>query len=161
MAKRMKFERSGARKRAQGVDLANLTPPTPQETAAMVADGIPVLRGSSDQLGLSPAGIEEAKDTGAKLAAKGGLTDLKSSGAKRAQQTAELVGAEQPNPIPLQQDGDMDSFAIGNAEGQPRALVGQQIKDLVRNNPSYKIPACGAVAKITLAPEIEKLTFNV
>jgi broad specificity phosphatase PhoE len=111
----------------------------------MVQDGIPVLRGSSDQLGLSPAGVQEAKETGAKLAAKGGLTDLKSSGAKRAQQTAEIVGAEQPNPIPLQQDGDMDSFAIGNAEGQPRALVGQQIKDLVRNNPSYKIPGRGAI----------------
>lgn len=110
----------------------------------MVQAGIPVARGSSDQLPLSQAGIQEAKETGEKLAAKGGLDDIQSSGAVRAQQTAQIVGAEQPNPIPLQQDGDMDSFSIGNAEGNPKALVGQQIKDLVRNNPSYKIPGRGA-----------------
>lgn len=110
----------------------------------MVAAGIPVNRGSSDQVALSDPGIEEAKMVGERLAAKGGLDDLKSSQAIRAKQTAQIVGQEQPSPIPLQEDGNLESFAQGVAEGQPKALVGKQIQDLIRNNPSYRIPGRGA-----------------
>lgn len=109
----------------------------------MVAEGIPVNRGSSDQVGLSPGGAKEAQDVGQKLAAKGGLTDLKSSQAIRAKQTADIVGKEQPTPLPLQEDGNLESWSQGGMEGQPKVLVRDQIRDLVRSNPSYKIPGRG------------------
>ncbi len=145
--KRMKFERRAARSaRNAEPDLSQLTPPAPEETAAMVADGIPVNRGSSDQIPLSPAGINEAKEIGQKLAAKGGLDDLKTSQAVRTKQTAQIVGGEQPNPLPLKDDGNLESWQQGNLEGQPQALVKQQIQNLIRNNPSYKIPGRGAMA---------------
>jgi broad specificity phosphatase PhoE len=35
---------------------------------------------------------------------------------------------------------------MGNLEGQPKKLVSDQIKDLVRNNPSFKIPGKGALS---------------
>lgn len=142
----MSSVKRGKWERKNKPDLGSLTPPAPEQTAAMVADGIPVNRGSSDKLPLSPEGIQEAQEVGAKLAAKGGLDDMKSSGATRTLQTAKIIGDQNPTPLPVKNGTNLESWAQGNAEGQPKDLVKAQIDDLVRNNPSYKIPGQGAMA---------------
>lgn len=143
MPKRMKYERKAAR-----LARANSTaPPSPEETTALAAQGIEVNRGNSDTQPLSSEGEREIQQTSQKLAAKGGLDDLKTSKSVRATQTAQIVAQNNPQPITVKPDtADMESWAQGNLEGQPRAKVRDQINDLIRNNPSQKIPGQGALS---------------
>lgn len=119
--------------------------PTPQETAARVIQGEDVNRGNSDMQQLAPAGVTEAHDIGAKLADKGGLDDLKAPGSVRADETAQIIASEGGSPSPSL-DGDLQSWAQGNLEGQPQKIVKDQIKNLVRNNPTARIPGKGALS---------------
>lgn len=122
-------------------------PPPPEVSTQMVADGKDIVRGNSNQIPLSPQGQQEVQDTGAKLAAKGGLDDVKSAGSARGEATAQAIAAQNPKPIKAGLDGDTESWALGNLEGQEKTpTVKAQIDDLVRKNPSYKIPGQGAVS---------------
>ena len=120
-------------------------PPTPQESAAMAADGVHLNRGSSNQDQLSPEGIEQVRETGDKLAAKGGLDQIITSPSVRTQQTAQEVAAADPEPPPVSTDQGLESWAQGNLEGQPEIAVKQQIRDLIRKNPRAVIPGQGAL----------------
>jgi broad specificity phosphatase PhoE len=141
MPKRMKFERQLA-KAAKRMPVA---PPSPAESAALAAQGIDLNRGNSNLQELAPEGHQEAQEVGEALADKGGLDELKSSGSVRANETAQDIAATGAAPAPTL-DGDMQSMAMGNLEGQPQALVRDQIKNLIRNNPSAKIPGKGALS---------------
>jgi broad specificity phosphatase PhoE len=122
------------------------TPPSPEQTTQMVAQGIDVNRGSSDQQPLSPPGKQEVQELGAKLAAKGGLDSLRTSATERGNETAASIKQAQP-ALPVTQDKAAEqSWAQGALEGQPMASVRDQIRDLIRNNPSVKIPGQGALA---------------
>jgi broad specificity phosphatase PhoE len=120
-------------------------PPPPEQTTALVQQGVDVNRGNSNQQPLAPSGVQEAKQVGAALVAKGGLDNLKTGGSARGDQTAQIIGQADPK-LPVERDGDIQSWAQGNLEGQPAALVRDQIRDLVRNNPSQKIPGQGALS---------------
>lgn len=120
-------------------------PPPPEVSTAMAQQGIDLNRGNSDQQPLAPEGKEEVREVAQKLAAKGGLDELKTSGTVRGEQTAQAIAEAGASPKPGT-DGDLSSWATGNLEGQPTALVRDQIRDLVRNNPSVKIPGQGALS---------------
>ena len=145
--KRSKFERKNARaarKTAAPVLDPNAPPPTPEETKAMAAQGIAPNRGSATEVPLSTEGEQEVQDTAEKLAAKGGLDSATASPSVRAQQTTEAIQDANPTPLEATPDANLESWAQGNLEGQPKALVKDQISDLIRNNPSQVIPGQGA-----------------
>lgn len=122
-------------------------PPPPEVSTQMVADGKDIVRGNSNQIPLSPQGQDEARDTGEKLAAKGGLDQIKTGGSVRGDQTADAIAAANPKPIKAEHDGDLQSRAMGNLEGEEATpSVKAQIDDLIRKNPSYKIPGQGAMS---------------
>lgn len=123
-------------------------PPSPEESTALAAQGVDINRGNSDLQPLSEPGKEEVRDVGQKLADKGGLDDLTSSKTVRGAETAQAIAEASPTPLQVKNDpnSDMESWSQGNLEGQPKALVRDQIRDLVRNNPSVKIPGQGALS---------------
>lgn len=147
MAKRMKFERQAARAaRSAPVDPSQTPPPSPETTELMAAGGVPVNRGMSDEVPLSAEGQTEAQDTADNLAKKGGLDQLVASTSQRAQETAQPIAEKNPQPIPVQTDPNVTAWSHGNLEGEPQAIVRDQLRDLIRNNPSQKIPGKGAMS---------------
>ena len=159
--KRMKSERSGARKRAakQAPDLLNsgdfgqippeaipATPIPAEDTLALARNGIEVNRGNSNQQPLSDAGQMAADDTAAGLAAHGGLDTLKASAAARSMQTAQAVAASDPKAPKVQPDPNLESWAQGNLEGRPAKPIKKLIDQLVRKNPDYRIPGQGSMS---------------
>jgi len=115
----------------------------------MAASGIDINRGSSTEDALSPEGVEQVQETGQKLAAKGGLDKVVASPSVRTAQTAQEVAAADPKTPPVSTDQGLESWAMGNLEGQPEALVKDQIRDLIRKNPQAVIPGQG---KLTTRP---------
>jgi len=144
MAKKMKFERKNAREARKGID-PNQPPPSPQESAAMAASGVDLNRGSSNLDQLTPEGHEQLKETGEKLAAKGGLDKIHSSASTRAMESAQEVAAADPSAPPISSDSNLESWAQGNLEGQPEKAVKEQIRDLIRKNPRTVIPGQGSL----------------
>lgn len=143
MAKKMKFQRSGARDKSA----IPPAPPSPEETQAIAQAGEHLNRGNSNQLPLAPEGQAEIQQVGEKLAAKGGLDSIKTPpGDVRSNQTAQILASADPKHPTVGPDGDMQSWAQGNLEGMPAKDVKGQIRDLVRNNPTYVIPGQGAMS---------------
>jgi len=121
-------------------------PPAPEETEALAAAGVPINRGNSNQQPMSDEGVAQEQDIAAKLAARGGFDRGVTSPAVRTQQTMDAIQGANPQPLPMQQDPNLESWAQGNLEGQPKAAVRQQIRDLIRQNPGLKIPGQGAMS---------------
>jgi broad specificity phosphatase PhoE len=145
--KRSKFQRKAAHPRkSAALDPIKTPPPSPEESEIMAAGGVPLDRGSSDLVPLSPEGQAEAKDTADKLAKKGGLDAMIASPSQRAQETAAPIVAENPQPLPVQTDPGLSAWSHGVAEGEPAEATRDQIRNLIRNNPSQKIPGYGAMS---------------
>lgn len=121
-------------------------PPAPAETEALAATGEDINRGNSNQDPLSPQGEAQAQEVAAGLAQKGGLDTLKASTSKRSADTAQAIAEQNPTPVDPEPDPNSESWAQGNMEGQPTAMVKDQIRDLVRKNPTFKIPGQGAMS---------------
>lgn len=141
----MAISKRGKWQRKYGIG-EQVQPISPDESVALAQSGEEINRGNSDLMPMAPEGVQEVQDTAQKLAAKGGLDDLKTSKADRAQETAKIIGENNPTPLPVKPDGDLESWAQGNLEGQPMALVKDQIKDFIRKNPTQKIPGRGAAS---------------
>jgi broad specificity phosphatase PhoE len=146
--KRMKFERSGGRKAAEAAALTSPSPP-PEQSIAFAKKGIEVARGNSNLQKLSPQGESQAEEVGQKLADKTPTdTPLKvvSSPAVRAEQTASAIEKASPATVEHSDDPRLESWAQGNLEGKPRELVKDQINNLIRQNPGFKLPGKGALS---------------
>jgi broad specificity phosphatase PhoE len=149
----MKFERRtgrAARKEPSRpethLDIADVQPIPADETAKLASQGVDISRGNANELPMSPVGHEEVAKVAEQLAAKGGLDALETSPAVRAQQTAAEVVAQNPTPLPVKENENLESWAQGNLEGQPLVAVKKQIQDLIRNQPGRVIPGQGQVS---------------
>lgn len=127
-------------------DIADIPPIPAEESARLASEGTKLNRGNANQLPMSPVGHEEVAKVAEQLASKGGLDALETSPAVRAQQTADEVVAQNPTPLPVKQNENLESWAQGNLEGQPLVAVKKQIQDLIRNQPGRVIPGQGQVS---------------
>jgi broad specificity phosphatase PhoE len=127
-------------------DISQIPPIAPEESARLASEGQDINRGSSTRAPLSSVGKKEVQDVAAKLANKGGLDELQTSPALRTQQTADAIVDNNPTPLPVSENPNLESWAQGNLEGQPLVAVKKQIQDLIRNQPGRMIPGQGQMS---------------
>jgi broad specificity phosphatase PhoE len=142
--KRMKFERKAAKAAA-----LNTPSPPPEESIKLASQGVPINRGNSNQQQLSQHGLAQANEVGTRLSEKIPPSDgLKviSSSSVRAQQTASAIESKSQSPVEHQDDPRLESWAQGNLEGKPQSLVKDQINNLIRKNPSARLPGKGSLS---------------
>lgn len=153
MPKKMKFERKLARDARKDLPAQDAPPlealqaPPPEQSADLASQGIELNRGNANQLPLSDVGHAEVEQIGEQLADKGGIDEIRTSPSVRTDETANAIAEANPGePIPIQKDPNLESWAQGNAEGQPKQLVKDQIRALIRTDPGRKIPGQGAMS---------------
>jgi broad specificity phosphatase PhoE len=113
----------------------------------MAGGGEPVVRGNSNEQPLAPGGAAQLADTGAKMAKMGGASQIVSSSAQRAQESAAQLQGADPNQPPVSVTTGLESHALGNLEGEPETpQVRKLLADLIRKNPDQRIPGQGALS---------------
>jgi broad specificity phosphatase PhoE len=127
-------------------DISQIPPIPAEESARLASEGVKINRANSNLAPLSEIGKGEVQDVAAKLADKGGLDELKTSPALRTQETAQAIAENNPGPLPVTQDPNLESWAQGNLEGQPMVAVKKQIQDLIRKQPGRVIPGQGQLS---------------
>lgn len=153
----MKFERRKARAARKGAspfpgaqpdaaDISQIPPIPAEESNRLASRGVVLNRGNSDLQNLSPVGREEVADVASKLADKGGVDEIQTSPALRAEETAQAVASQNPTPVPVSENPNLESWAQGNLEGQPLVAVKKQIQDLIRKQPGRVIPGQGQLS---------------
>lgn len=136
------------RRAAKAAALSTPSPP-PEESVKLASQGTTINRGNSNLQKLSPQGEAESEEVGQKLADKtpdGSPLKVVSSPAVRAEQTASAIEKASPSPVEHSDDPRLESWAQGNLEGKPRELVKDQINNLIRKNPGWKLPGKGALS---------------
>jgi broad specificity phosphatase PhoE len=116
-------------------DISQIPPIPIAESNQLASEGVELNRGSSTNQSLSDVGKKEVQQLAERLAAKGGVDEIQTSPALRAEQTAQAVAENNPIPVPVSENPDLQSWAQGNLEGQPMVAVKKQIQDLIRNQP--------------------------
>lgn len=127
-------------------DISQIPPIPTEESNRLAAEGVDLNRGSSTEQPMSPVGQEQVADVASKLADKGGIDEIQTSPAVRAEQTAQAVAENNPTPVPVQENPALESWAQGNMEGQPLVAVKKQIQDLIRKQPGRVIPGQGQMS---------------
>lgn len=164
MPKRMKHERSGARKRELAATRGTLgdfgelppqeipaeavtSPPSPLASRDLALGGEHLVRGNSNRQPLTPEGQATVAQTGQELAQAGGVDKIISSSAERATGTAAALQAQDPNSPPISEDPNLESHALGQLEGEPKTPeVKRFLAELIRKRPNLRIPGQGALS---------------
>ena len=159
MPKTMQYERRLARKarkmpppgaEGQSTGLppeATEPPPAPRASADMAAGGQSIVRGNSNEQSLTPGGAQLLAAAGEKMAHMGGASQIVSSSAQRAQESAAQLQGADPNAPPVDVTPGLESHALGNLEGEPETpRVRKLLADLIRQNPDQRIPGHGALS---------------
>jgi len=102
--------------------------------------GVDVIRGSTN-IPLAPEGVQQAREIGAKLAAKGGLDVLYGNEQmERVRQTKDGIAESNPNLQRLDSRDAFDPWYLGQHEGRPTQDVLDEMHRLIKNP---QIPAEG------------------
>lgn len=150
MPKKMLHERRAARaarkQPSAQPDIADIQPIPAEESARLASEGTDINRGNSNRAPLSTVGQEQVATVADKLAGKGGVDQIETSPAVRAEETAQAVVDKNPTPVPVAENPALESWAQGNLEGQPMVAVKKQIQDLIRKQPNRIIPGQGQMS---------------
>lgn len=122
-------------------------PTSPAATADLAAGGEKIARGQSPAQPMTPEGHAKIAQVGQDLAKAGGPTKIVASTSRRAQESANDVNAQLPNPVPVQPDPGLESQNMGMVEGAPKTPeLKKFLADLIRKGPGFRIPGQGALA---------------